>query len=765
MNLFDIDGEYFSHPDYPLIHHSSRAAASFGDNVHREAAWFHDLGKLTKEFQTYIQSKGKAKSTTHTLESALIYLESKEYELTPETFAVFYAILKHHGDLEDTENYFYNYLGDPDDVEDHHPGIDKRIDTICHRIGKVSLPDIETICELFDEDEFIDENGLSGLDIYFQIKETFSRLIFSDKYEAIFKKSYEETRELQWAAHEQSLLNQISQKTNKMSQIRNQAREEILDTYHLNKDKKIFLIEAPTGIGKTFSALHLALRICRDKNKKRLITALPMTSIIDQTYEEYSKITGTSELLKFHHLTNAKDYDTSHEKEKNNETHYFSSQEKDFLAMSWSADKIIVTTFNQLFNLLYSHKNRDLVKFWTIRDSVIIVDEIQAIPRVLLMDIAETMSHLASQFNIDFILMSATLPEITRFLPGQMVASLLDSRYFSLEFNNRYALQMALDINDYDSLIDTVKKNYEKNKSLLCVVNSKKLSLELFSKLEKEAKSKEQTNELFFLNTNIIPKHRANIIGDIDERLKQGKKTLLISTQVVEAGVDLDFDFGIREFAPLYSMIQTAGRVNRENREGMNRKARLMITDIIDGYYCPYHSKDLLKEDVEGLLKDEIYENRLLPMLKKYFGIAIERTPKDHLLKPDMVYLNFKTVHKTFSDHFMKAIPSITQVFVEVKKGLYKSFQAQIEDISQLMEKPNLALDKKMECRSLLKNELKSISQYIINVSEKEAGELQNFHPLMPVKVCPFNMVGDIDESKYSLSKGWLGNETLTLSF
>lgn len=762
MNLFDIDGGYCSHPDYPLEHHLSHVAASFEDPVHREAAWFHDVGKLTKEFQSYIQSNGKGKSTTHTLESALIFLESQGYELTPEIFAVLYAILKHHDDLEDTENYFYHYLGDPDDVEDHHPGIGNRLETICRRLGRTNLPDIETICDLFGEDKFIENNDLKGLHVYFQIKTIFSRLIFSDKYEAIFKKSYDENKEVHWKTYEQRLVKLLSKKTNKMSAVRNQAREEILATYRSNTDKRIFLIEAPTGIGKTFSALHLALTICRDKNKKRLITALPMTSIIDQTHEEYSKVTGSSELLKFHHLTNAKDYGTSPEKEKKNESRYFSNQEKDFLAMSWSADKVIVTTFNQLFNLFYSRKNRDLVKFWTIRDSVIVVDEIQAVPRILLMDIAVTMSFLATQFNIDFILMSATLPEITRFLPGEIVVSLLDNRYFSLDFNNRYALRMSPETNDYDSLVDTVRANYETTQSLLCVVNSKKLSFELFSELKEEAEQKNQPDELFLLNTNFIPKHRAGILSQVKKRLKQKQKTILVSTQVVEAGVDLDFDFGIREFAPLYSMIQTAGRVNRENREGMNRRARLMITGTIG--FCPYNSKDMLKEDVEVLLKNEIDENKLLPVLKEYFGIAIERTPKDHQLRPDMEKLNYQTVHKTFSDHFMKAIPSITQVFIEVEEGLYEDFHAKIDKISRHMKTPDLSLEKKMESRSQLKNELKSISQYTINVSENETVELQDFHTLVPVKVCPFNMVGDNSESKYSTSKGWLGKETLTMS-
>lgn len=756
MNFFKLDKGYYSHPEYPLENHLSHAAASFDDPGHKETAWFHDAGKLTREFQTYIQSEGKGPSTTHALESALVFLESKKYELNPKTFAAFYAILKHHADLEDTEDYFYRGFGDPDDVEDRCPDLDRRLETICQRMGGRKIPDIETVCDLIGQDGLIDDNNLKGLHNYFLIKERFSRLIFSDKYEAIFKEPYVEDTVIHWDEYEKNLKDLIASKANKMSEMRNQARQEILDTYFKNKNKQIYFIEAPTGIGKTFSAFHLALTICRDKNKKRVITALPMTSIIDQTHEEYSKVTGSSELLKFHHLTKPKNYGSSENK-------YFSNQENDFLAMSWSSDKIIVTTFNQLFNLFYSRKNRDLIKFWTLRESVIILDEIQAVPRILLRDIAQTISFLSSRFNINFIIMSATLPEISRFIPQGQAASLLSSKYFSMEFNNRYAIRMAPDINDFDSLVSAAKQLFQDNLSLLCVVNSKKLSLDIFSELKNDSEYEKRSDEFFFLNTNFIPRHRARIIRDVKNRLENNKKTLMVSTQVVEAGVDLDFDYGIREFAPLYSMIQTAGRINRENREGKNQTARLIITDTIA--FCPYHPKDLLKAEVEALLKTETYENKLLPLLKEYFGIAIDRTPKDYLVLPDMEYLNFETVFKNFSDHFMKTIPSIVPVFVEIEQGLHHDFSKELDEIHEKLKISNLSLSKRMELRSKLKDKLKEISQYTINVSETETDGLQDFHSLVSIKVCPHNLVGDRDKSKYSSSLGWLGEETLNLIF
>ncbi|SDU36876.1 CRISPR-associated helicase Cas3' [Desulfobacula phenolica] len=760
VNLFDIDKKYLSHPDYPIQEHLSNIAASFGEDTHKEAAFFHDIGKLTEEFQKYIKNPDHGRRTTHALESALIYLANKNYSITSESFAIFYAIMKHHGDLEDTNAFLYDKLSFIDDLLEKYPDIEKKLEKICDRSGLLLDSDLDEICSLFDQEDFIQEHDLALFHNYFLIKDIFSKLIFSDKYEAIFKESYSETKSYQWKIYIANLVELVESKDNKMAFVRNQAREEIIDTYSRNKDKSIYIIEAPTGIGKTFSALHLALKICHDKNKKRIINALPMTSIIDQTHEEYSCILEKSGLLKFHHLTHSKNY-ISHDNEERNEKESSSSQQNDFIAMSWSSDMVIVTTFNQLLNIFYSNKNRDLVKFWTIRDSVIILDEIQAIPRILIQDLAKTITYLSKKFNIDFILMSATIPAIKQLIPQSMIAELLDNRYFQMDFNNRYSIQINTQINDIESLLAATKANYKNNRSLLCVVNSKKLSLDLYSELKKNFQKDNPSSELFFLNTNFIPKHRAEIIGTVKKRLQSHKKTLLVSTQVVEAGVDLDFDFGIREFAPLYCMIQAAGRINRENRDGLNKSAKLLVTDKIG--YCPYHSKDLLKEEILELFSSEINENRILPLLKKYFQIALDRTPKEPLLHQNMELLEFETVYNTYLNHFMRAIPNLSSVFIEIEKDLYQSFFLKIDRLYERMKLSGNSLEEKMEFKSRLKGIFKELSQYVINVSMDETAGLQDFHKIVQIKVCPYEFVRN--ETKYSIVKGWSGEKTLTINF
>ncbi|MBT3178138.1 MAG: CRISPR-associated helicase Cas3' [Desulfobacula sp.] len=760
MNLFDIEKKYWSHPNYPVQKHLDNIAASFVENSHKEAAFFHDTGKLTDEFQKYIKNPDHARRTTHALESALIYLMNKNYKITPESFAIFYAVLKHHGDLADTNNFLDDKLSFIDDLLETYPDLEKRLEKICDRIDLSLDLDLEEFCNLFDLEDFVEEYDLVAFENYFLIKDVFSRLIFSDKYEAIFKESYSEKKSHQWKTYISNLVKLIESKNNKMAFVRNQARKEIITTYKKNKAKRIFIIGAPTGIGKTFSALQLALEICHDKNKKRIINALPMTSIIDQTHEEYSLILGNNDLLKFHHLTHSKSY-ISHDNEGRKERESLSKQQNDFTAMSWSSDAVIVTTFNQLLNIFYSNKNRDLVKFWTIRDSVIILDEIQAIPRVLIQDLAKTITYLSKSFNIDFILMSATIPGIKQFIPKGIMAELLDKRYFSMDFNNRYSIQINTQINDMESLLSVAKTNYKNNNSLLCVVNSKKLSLDIYSELKDNLRKNISSSELFFLNTNIIPKCRASIISTIKKRLQKKQKTLLVSTQVVEAGVDLDFDFGIREFAPLYSMIQAAGRINRENREGLNKSAKLIVTGKIG--YCPYHPTDLLKEEVIELFSSEINENRILPLLEKYFQIVMDRVAPDPLLYQNMQKLDFETVYHIYLNNFMKAIPNVEPVFVEIEKGLHQTFFLRIDTLHKKMKQPGKSMEEKMECRSKLKSILKKISQYVINVSKNETDGLQDLHEIVQIKVCPYEFVKN--GTKYSCEKGWLGEKTLTLNF
>ncbi len=751
MTLFDVPSNKYSHPDnYKYNTHIKNIAASFNNNTQHILANYHDLGKLSDEFQNYLNIINKIKycdknstvfnelkkelynsKTTHAFESAYIFLTYNNLKINLENLSIFLAILRHHGNLKNTNEYFENTLLNEEEILYSHPNFQKKIKKIC-KIANIELNvALEDYCELFDSENFIQTNNLTGLKTYFKIKEDFSKLIFADKYEAIFKQPFKINQSINYNKNIKKLLSLIKNKQNDLSEIRNKAREEILYNFAQNQAKSIFIIEAPTGLGKTFASLHLALEIVKTKNKSKIINALPMTSIIDQTHKVYSKIFDGKDLLKFHYLTYSKNYSSS-EDEKDEENKKY--QKDDFLSSSWAVDNIIITTFNQLFNALYSNKNKDLLKFWTLRNSVIILDEIQAIPRILLRDVSQTINFLSKEFNIDFILMSATIPAIKNFLDPTQTSSLLDNKYFSMDFNNRYVLKFDRTIDDSDKLLNEILEKSDKYNSVLCVVNTKKLSLKLFEKLETYFNKE----EIILLNTNFIPVHRKAILKNLATRLVYKEKTILISTQVVEAGVDLDFDYGFREFAPLSSIIQTAGRVNRE---GGKDSAKLVITEKIGG--SPYHLKDLLHDDVVSLLDEDVQEKNILELLEKYFSISIAKTSKDALLIEEMKNCNFENVIKIFNDNFMKDTPYLSSIFIEVEANLYSSIKSEMDKLFICIKDDKLILEEKMNVKSKLKDLNKRISQYVINVPTAACKDFEKFYEESEIYYLPFTNLKD----------------------
>ncbi|MBN1798037.1 MAG: CRISPR-associated helicase Cas3' [Spirochaetales bacterium] len=743
MSLSNIDTSCFSHPDYYYRDHINNIADSFNDRVHRNAAEYHDLGKLSTAFQNYIRSVNNSEKTTHTLESALIFLKENSYTLNKETLPVFISILKHHGNLENV-NDLASRLNYPTEILEKHKNFLIKIGEIQNVAGLINTFNLDSCCDYFYEEPFVEYYKFSGIDMYYKIKEVFSRLIFSDKYEAIFKKSYEAVPFTGFDIYIERLNHLISEKKNNLTLIRNEARINAITKLKENINKKIFLVEAPTGIGKTFMALQLSLELGKIKQKNRIINALPMTSIIDQAFEEYSKIIDSSILMKFHHLSYTKEY-VNNDAETNEEINY-SKQKNVFINKSWSEDHVIVTTFNQILNLFYSNKNSDLIKFWTLRNSVIIFDEIQAIPRVLLKDFSETINFLSKEFNINFILMSATVPDIKKYLDEKVFCELLENKYYSMEFNNRYALKMDRSIDCIEKLIEEIENEFKKYKSVLCVVNTKKLASTIYQELIKIVNEKEI---VFLLSSLFIPKHRKEIIDEMKTALKSNKKIILVSTQVIEAGVDLDFDTGFREFAPLYSIIQTAGRVNREDRKGVKESARLVIFPKLA--YSPYHSTDLLQDIVFDLLKDEIRENNLLPLLKNYFEIAIKRTSPDVILLEQVENLEFENVVKLFNANFMKEIPGFIPVFIEIEEHLYNKFVNQLKERFILLSEKTISLEAKLNIKAQIKDIYKGISAYVINVPIKEAVDLPYFYKDDEVKVCGFDLL----ISHYSDKMGW----------
>ena len=657
--MMQISDTFNSHPKKSYNSHVKNIAVSFDDDEHIEATSFHDLAKISQKFQHYINLDAKnfnsadefektrqKLKTTHTLESAFIYFFARANK-DINFIANFFAILKHHSDLPDIDSFVSNIGSTKAKVADKL----KKIDEIAQRANL----GIDT--DLYDfVDYFLDlENELSkyyGLESFFIFKKRYSRLILADKFEAIFSETYQNLAVLN-AKKIDLYIDRIKSliADKKQDDYKNKAREIIFKNYNANKDKKTFLIKAPTGIGKTFLALNLALEIAREGNKRRIITAIPFTSIIDQTHAEYQKIISDQDVLKYHHLT-------SYKSQNNDEQEQF--MQKVFLADIWH-ENFIVTTFNQLFFTFFSNHNKDNLKLETLRDSVIIIDEIQNIPRVLLKSISAAFNEFSKRYNIHFIIMSATMPHIAAEL--ESFTELSEPILYKRE-KDRYEIVYEPNINGFSDLVNEILKH--QNESTLCVVNTISKAKKLYEALKNSSKK-----GVYLLTTHQIPLHRVQIIDEIKEKLEGGEKITLVATQLIEAGVDLSFDVGFREFAPIGAIIQAAGRVNRNATS--SKLAKVVVFDYLNGKSFPYHDIDLQEEKVKEILARSIKESEIYQILESYFQSTKNETTSIDLLGLAKE-LKFQTLFDKFNDNFMPKQDYKVSLFIEQYNGHFNEF-------------------------------------------------------------------------------------------
>jgi len=708
---------FFSHPTTKYSDHIARIAKSFDEPNHKVVANYHDLGKLSSAFQRYITlkqydneenrsfEKRRAKlKTTHTLESAYLYFCNSSFgaKATDSQFlANFFAILKHHTSLSDIKKDMNEYLSTIDNYID-----DNRLESINDIANKSNITLCKDIYEFMDFfEDLYEESFYQSIEQFFIFKKRYSRLILADKFEAIFHKPYQNINYLKESkidSYIQNMHDIIASKPK--NSFRNNAKKAIFDNYQNNNNSNIYLIKAPTGVGKTFIALELALTIAKDRgDKRRIITAIPFTSIIDQTHKEYENILG--DVLKYHHLTKYKNSDDEQEQ--------FS--QKVFLTDIWH-EPFIVTTFNQLLYTLFSNHNRDNVRLETLRDSVIIVDEVQNIPRVLISSVVKIFELFAKEYNIHFIIMSATMPSFDGLLDSSVV---LSEEWFYDKKENRYRLHFIADINSFESLAEEINNQEQ---SVLCVVNTIDKAKTLFEQIEGE-----EREDKFLLTTHQIPLHRQEIIGEIKEALAQGKKIKLISTQLIEAGVDLDFDIGYREFAPFGSIIQMAGRVNREGKKGI---CDVFIFDFLelenpneDVKRLPYRAIDLQEDNTVAWLSEPLEEIAILENLESYFRTVKDETSSINLLEP-MKKLEFHSLFELLNENFMPNQPWKVSLFIEQKEHHFREY---IEERNEILNSPKYDT---FEAINRVKDLEKDLGLYTITVSNKLIEKLAQNYPL-----------------------------------
>ncbi|MGE9947570.1 CRISPR-associated helicase Cas3' [Coprococcus catus] len=363
----------------------------------------------------------------------------------------------------------------------------------------------------------------------------------------------------------------------------------------------LFTLTAPTGTGKTLALLHFALRHADEFKKKRIILVLPFLALTEQSYEVYSKI--IPEILQDHSQSELDD------------------RQREF-AERWESPFIITTSVN-FFQALFAQKPTDCRKLHNIANSIILFDEAQSLPANLLAATLNAVNALCSRYHCTMVFSTATQPEFksiqgVSWKPIEIVPEypMMYKKLTRTQVEWRMKKQIPL---------EKIAWEMEEVENVCAIVNLRRHAVKLFEFLKNDHCDRK---EIFFLTTDLCPKHRSEVIRKIKERQKAGLPCKVISTQCIEAGVDLDFHVLYRALAPLEAIIQAAGRCNRSGKFEIG-KVVVFEPEVEGSLYPPDKWYQNAAVVVKEILSRENIDINNPECISNYYEILFREYAKD----------------------------------------------------------------------------------------------------------------------------------------
>ncbi len=628
------------------------------------AALFHDFGKATTFFQDHLEGRRSDRFTHHSEVSAIIAFfvaQNAGFE-NRWAYMVYQVIIRHHGDLKDFEKISI----------DNQSVLKKQIINIASSNDYIQLVNfystnnfciseivtdfnfrLEGFRDFVDDiDEFVEDLSSSPdyYEYFFLNNFLFSLLIDSDKSDAAELTNEYFANNLQEKIYDiEGFLSKMREKNkdkfdtnNLINKVRTEFLESIKYSKQITSNKHIYSITAPTGIGKTFGCMLFAERLKdilrEDKNiEARIIYALPYTSIIDQNYIEFEKVIKSSMLekyserptrylLKHHYLSPLKVENRVTEEEK-----YQDYLNDKLFVESWQAS-IVITTYVQILHSIFGYKNSFLKKIHNIANSIIILDEVQNINPQYHYLIGNALEKFAEIFNVYFLQLTATQPNIFKPEINNHIVS--TKMFMQNNIFNRVTIDFKRELNDIDKFVDYFDNEFN-DINCLVVVNTKKIATSLYALI----KALKGDYRCYCLTTNLTPKDRNYRIEEIKSNLSHDKKIIVISTQLIEAGVDLSFKRVYRDFAPLDSIVQVSGRCNRHCEYG-TRNGKMIIFNTVNNSVYP---KILLQFTREVLENKDFFEDKdFMNLTKQYFDKFDFSATSDEIITA-IKFMNYDT--------------------------------------------------------------------------------------------------------------------------
>ena len=597
----------------------ARHASSFGSAewVHLAGLW-HDLGKYRARFQNYIRLasgfeadahiKGEAGKAPHSTAGAVLACD----RFGPAGRVLAYLIAGHHAGLYD-----WNSENDSLEYRLNLPDSRKELDEALAACPPDELLDTTG----FDPNLKAIPGGSAGFARW--VRMLFSALVdadFLDTERYMNPERFDQRGKLPTLKDLLPLFDQYMTELSAKavpSEV-NRLRANILGQCQAKAQEApgLFSLTVPTGGGKTLSSLAFGLEHAVKHHKQRIIYVIPYTSIIEQTADIFRGIFGDAVI---EHHSNA-------EADPGQET----SQSR-LACENWDAP-IVVTTNVQFFESLFAAKTSRCRKLHNIVDSVVVLDEAQLLPPEFLQPILDTLNLLTKRYGVTVVLSTATQPALSTreyFDARQNLRGLDDVREIIADPDDLYRRLERVDVRlpaDWHAPTDwgTLAQNLSRHDSVLAVVNRRNDARELWQRMP---------DGTLHLSALMCGAHRSRVIRDIKVRLKAGVPTRVISTQLVEAGVDVDFPVVYRALAGLDSVAQAAGRCNREGRlakgqvvvfippkpapPGLLRKGEDACRDVLHG-----HDRHSLERALFSLYFERLYhacdldEQRIADLLK-----------------------------------------------------------------------------------------------------------------------------------------------------
>ena len=629
---------------------ASKFASEFGENEGGKlAGLYHDIGKYSKDFQEYIRQESKNKVDHSTAGARKLF-----FSKIPVARIAAFCIAGHHCGIPN--------IGDPKVAKCGET-------TFYSRVSNKKIPEYDDYSREIEEP--VANNNSRLLSLIKSDKEKifslmfYTRMLFSCLVDADFldtenfmskgkvqRGNFATLNELNVKFNDYIAKNFLNEKNTRYNEPINIRRREILEaciTAGKNAKENLISLTVPTGGGKTIASMAFALNNALKSDQSRIIYVIPYTSIIEQNAKVFADIFGSENVIE--HYSGA-EYDDTESEEENI---------KRLATENWDAP-IIVTTNVQFFESIFSNKTSKCRKLHNIANSVIIFDEAQMIPEGFLKPCVAAINQLTKYYNCTSVICTATQPSLGKFFESRIIDEICSTVEDNYNFFRRTTIK-ALDkkISKRD-----LAERLKENRQVLCIVNKKKTAGEIFGTLK-------DGENAFYLTTNLCPVHRSQIMQQIRDCLEKNQPCRVVSTSLVEAGVDLDFPSVYREKAGLDNIIQAAGRCNREGKFSKD-KSFVFVFTLSDEGTIPNQK---LRVNATNLVCEKYMSDLSSPQAIKYYFNFLHKLDDDKLDKAGILEL-----HRKKSMPF-KEIAEKFKLIKDDTKSIFIPFDETAKEIEQ----------------------------------------------------------------------------------